>query len=82
MLSNLVTNLKTKHLLLSYNNEGIMDIEQIKSLLLKQGKVILYKKVYKKFKSNTKQEDENVFELLFHCEKGKETKKIKEIIVE
>ena len=82
MLSNLVINLKTKHLLLSYNNEGIMDIEQIKSLLLKQGKVILYKKVYKKFKSNTKQEDENVFELLFHCEKGKETKKIKEIIVE
>jgi len=82
MLSNLITNLKTKHILLSYNNEGIMDIEQIKLLLLKQGKVILYKKVYKKFKSNTTQEDKNVFELLFHCEKGKETKKIKEIIVE
>ena len=81
MLTNLVTNLKTKHILLSYNNEGIMDIEQIKLLLLKQGKVILYKKVYKKFKSNTSQENENVFELLFHCEKGKETKKIKEIIV-
>jgi len=81
MLTNLVTNLKTKHLLLSYNNEGIMDIKQIKSLLLKQGKVILYKKVYKKFKSNTLQENQNVFELLFHCEKGKETKKIKEIIL-
>jgi adenine-specific DNA-methyltransferase len=82
MLTNLVNNFKTKHLLLSYNNEGIMDIEEIKKLLLKNGKVTLYKKVYKKFKSNTKQEDENVFELLFHCEKGKETKKIKEVIVE
>jgi len=82
MLTNLVNNFKTKHILLSYNNEGIMDIEEIKKLLLKNGKVTLYKKVYKKFKSNTKQEDENVFELLFHCEKGKETKKIKEIIVE
>ena len=36
----------------------------------------------KNFKSNTLQENENVFELLFHCEKGKETKIIKKNIVE
>jgi len=81
MMSNLITNLKTKHILLSYNDEGIMDLEDIKKKLLEQGKVILYKKVYKKFKSNEVQEDKTVFELLFHCEKGKATKKIIEIII-
>lgn len=80
MLCNLITNLKTKHILISYNDEGIMDLEIIKKKLLEQGKVILYKKVYKKFKSNEVQEDETVFELLFHCEKGKATNKVIEII--
>lgn len=70
MLSHLVTNLQTKHIILSYNNEGIIDFEKIKELLTNLGKVILYMKPYKKFKSNDNQENENVYEYLFHLEKS------------
>ena len=84
-LTELITKLKTKHILLSYNNEGIIDIEKIKTLLLNEGDVILYKKIYKKFKSEKKiveiVEDKisldkvtTVYEYLFHC-----TKKISKI---
>lgn len=75
ILSHLVNNLKTRHILLSYNNEGIMDFEKIKELLTGLGKVILYQKVYKKFKSNIVIDDENadtdknVYEYLFHLDK-------------
>lgn len=85
-LENLVKNLKTKHILLSYNNEGIIEFDKIKELLLTMGKVILYKKVYKKFKSNDKitlnqkqenekefnneKKKENVHEYLFHLKKN------------
>jgi len=70
MLSHLVTNLKTTHIILSYNNEGIIEFDKIKELLTNLGKVILYMKPYKKFKSNEKQEDEDVYEYLFHLEKS------------
>jgi len=80
-LTNLVHNLKTKHILLSYNNEGIMDIIKVKELLVSNGQVILYKKKYKKFKSQITQEDENVFEYLFHCTKSND-KTYKELIID
>jgi adenine-specific DNA-methyltransferase len=69
-LSNLITNLKSNHILLSYNNEGIIEFDKIKEILNSLGKVILYMKPYKKFKSNEKQENENVYEYLFHLEKS------------
>ena len=74
-LTDLITKLKTKHILLSYNNEGIIDIEEIKKILLNEGDVILYKKIYKKFKSERKTVEivDNkisiVYEYLFHCTK-------------
>jgi adenine-specific DNA-methyltransferase len=80
-LTYLINNLKTKHILLSYNNEGIMDINKVKQLLINQGDVILYKKKYKKFKSQSVQEDEQVYEYLFHCNKS-ENKTFKEIIID
>jgi adenine-specific DNA methylase len=58
---------------LSYNNEGIMDFEKIKELLTGLGKVILYQKVYKKFKSNIVIDDDNVYEYLFHLDKLEKT---------
>lgn len=79
-LEQLLDNIKTKHILLSYNNEGIMNFDEIKKLLLNFGKVILYKKIYKKFKSNNNQEDSNVYEYLFHCE-ILENKTFQEVIV-
>ena len=79
-LNHLISNLKTKHILLSYNNEGIIDFEKIKTLLTKFGKVVLYKKVYKKFKSNNEQVDETVYEYLFHLKIGT-NKQFIEVIV-
>ena len=65
-LQYLINNLKTEHILLSYNNEGIINYELIKDFLISKGKVKLYKKIYKKYKSNISQEDANVYEYLFH----------------
>ena len=80
-LTHLITTLKAKHILLSYNNEGIINFEKIKELLISLGIVILYKKEYKKFKSNENQENEIVYEYLFHLEKHTETKSFNEIII-
>lgn len=83
MLKELFENLDTKHILLSYNNEGIIEFNNIKELLQTLGKVILYKKVYKKFKSNNNnaEANANVYEYLFHCELS-ENKTFEEIIIE
>lgn len=80
MLELLVSNIKTKHILLSYNNEGIMNFEEIKKVLMSKGKVILYKKEYKKFKSNNNQSSVGVNEYLFHCEQS-DDKTFTEIII-
>ena len=67
----LITNLKTKYILLSYNNEGLMGSDIIKNILETKGKTTLYKYKYKKFKSQSTQEDECVYEYLYVCEVGK-----------
>lgn len=79
--TNLITTLKAKHILLSYNNEGLMDSNTIVSILKTRGNVTLYKKLYKKYKSQETQENENVYELLYHLEISN-SKKYKEIILE
>lgn len=66
----LIENLKTKYILLSYNNEGLMSSTVIKNILEEKGKTTLYKYEYKKFKSQTTQEDECVYEYLYLCEVG------------
>ncbi len=69
-LKHLLLNLKTKHILLSYNNEGLIKFDDIKELVTSLGKVILYTTPHKKYKSNLKQKNENVLEYLFHLEKS------------
>jgi adenine-specific DNA-methyltransferase len=81
MLKELFENLNTKHILLSYNNEGIIEFNDIKELLQNMGKVILYKKVYKKFKSNNVETNANVYEYLFHCELNN-TKSYSEVLID
>jgi adenine-specific DNA-methyltransferase len=80
-LAQLINNLQTTHILLSYNNEGIMDINKVKELLINLGQVILYKKKYKKFKSQIVQENQQVYEYLFHCIKSN-NKSFSEIIID
>jgi adenine-specific DNA-methyltransferase len=64
----LIEKINTKYILLSYNNEGIMSSDTIKNVLNKKGKTTLYKYKYKKFKSQSKQNNETVYEYLYLCE--------------
>ena len=64
----LIDKINTKYILLSYNNEGIMNSKTIKKILEKKGKTTLYKYKYKKFKSQSSQDDETVYEYIYLCE--------------
>jgi adenine-specific DNA-methyltransferase len=50
---------------LSYNNEGILNIEDMKKIVLKKGNVKLYKIKYNKFKSSHNVETKYVYEYLW-----------------
>ena len=76
----LIDKINTKYILLSYNNEGIMSSNTIRKILKKKGKTTLYKYEYKKFKSQSKQENETVYEYLYLCEVGKKGEYSSQII--
>ena len=63
---NLFNNIKCNHIFLSYNNEGLLDIEQLKEILLKKGNTKLYKIKYKKFKAQQSVNEAYVYEYLFY----------------
>jgi adenine-specific DNA-methyltransferase len=67
--TNLIKNLKTKYILLSYNDEGLMNSQTIKEILTTKGKTTLYKYKYKKFKSQKDKPNEkkHVYEYLYLC---------------
>ncbi len=51
-LENVIKNAKFKYIFLSYNNEGLLPIDQIKDIMSKYGKYVVYTKDYKRFKSD------------------------------
>jgi adenine-specific DNA-methyltransferase len=61
----IINNIKCKYLLLSYNNEGILNKKDIKDILIQKGNVILYKIIYNKFKSNKNVSENKVIEYLW-----------------
>lgn len=63
-LDNLIDNANYPLILLSYNNEGIITLEDIISTFEKYGTYKQYKKEYKKFKSQTTQENSKVYEYI------------------
>lgn len=67
----LINNIKSKYILISYNNEGIIKQQDFINILKTKGKTTLYKKLYKKFKSSINQEDEKVYEYLYLCQVNK-----------
>lgn len=71
---NLIKSLNTKYILVSYNNEGLMNSKNIIKILKAKGKTTLYKYSYKKFKSQQTQNDSIVYEYLYLCEVGIEGK--------
>jgi len=52
----LIKNSQCSYLLLSYNNEGLLDLESLKMILREKGDTRLYKIKYKRFKSSFKNE--------------------------
>lgn len=51
-------------ILMSYNSEGIIGIDQIEKLFSEYGTYKQYKKAYPKFKSNVKQKNEELYEYI------------------
>ena len=64
----LVKNAKFKYLLLSYNDEGIIPIEDIKRIMSKYGKYKCYEREHKRFKADSKREYLKDFTIEYiHC---------------
>jgi len=62
-LDDLITNVNAKYILLSYNNEGVIADSEINNILAKKGKVQLFKKPHKRYKSiNQKVDDPQITE--------------------
>lgn len=61
----LINNIKSTYILLSYNNEGLLSEDDIKSILSEKGLVKLYKIEYKKFKAQKKIDGDCVYEYLW-----------------
>ena len=70
----LISNADYPLILMSYNNEGIIPLENIVSILEEHGEYVQYKKEYKKFKSQSTQLNDKVFE---YVQYKKEYKKFK-----
>lgn len=68
----MIKTMKAKYIVLSYNNEGLMDIDFIKNTLLEKGKVILYKIKYNKFKAQQKVKEKYVEEFVWFVKVGEE----------
>ena len=77
--TDLINGLKCNYLIISYNNEGLMSIEEFQKILLKKGMVKLYKIQYNKFKSNQNVEKNFVEEYLWVIDTSKKSNLIIEI---
>jgi len=66
----MIEKIQAKHLIMSYNNEGIMDYDILKKILESRGKLKLYKIPYKKFKAQMSVDIESVYEYLWFVEVG------------
>lgn len=51
MFEDLITHAKTKYILLSYNDEGLMPEDEIVGILSKRGKVNIFERVYRRYRS-------------------------------
>lgn len=51
-LEHIVRMARTKHILLSYNDEGLMNLDDVKSILGKRGNVVTFQTNYNRFKAD------------------------------
>lgn len=64
-MENIIEKLKCNHIILSYNNEGLLSLEELKEILLKKGDVILNKIQYNKFKAQQKVKIKYTYEFIW-----------------
>lgn len=70
-LENLIRDTKAKYIALSYNDEGIISLDDVKNILTKYGKISILEKEYNTFRGsrNLQNRDLKVKELLFLLKK-------------
>jgi adenine-specific DNA-methyltransferase len=78
----LIDGIKCNYLLISYNNEGLLSIDDFKQILLKKGSVKLYKIQYNKFKAQQSVDIKFVEEYLWVVDTTKTCDSIVEINVD
>jgi adenine-specific DNA-methyltransferase len=78
----LISGLKCKYLIISYNNEGLLTIDEFKKILIKKGAVKLYLIKYAKFKAQQNVEQKYVEEYLWVVNTSIKSKIIEEIEIE
>jgi len=63
----LIKNARTKYILLSYNDEGLMSENEVKAILSSQGKVNIFTKVHRRYRSINQNDSDRktVFEKLY-----------------
>lgn len=67
----LIKNSNFEHIFISYNNEGILSIEDFKNILGQYGKLIIFEKDYKTYKADKKRNNKSEFvvEYLYYLKK-------------
>ncbi len=73
VFTDLIKNANVKHILVSYNNEGIIPSEFIKEVLEKRGAVKVHKKIYRRFRTERDHEkrhykvsNDKVIEIIYY----------------
>lgn len=72
VMSDLIREIDARHVILSYNNEGIIEKEKLKRLLIDNscdGKVDIVKVPFRKYKSKVKSKNDDLYEILFYFKK-------------
>ena len=65
---NLIKNADFKYLLLSYNDEGIIPLDEIERIMSKYGKYKRYEQKHRRFKADTKRDYLKDFTIEYiHC---------------
>lgn len=80
--SKMIYNLNCKYIVLSYNNEGLLSFDKLKSILLKKGNITLYKVKYNKFKAQQNVNESSVTEYIWFINTLVNEKKYNEIDID
>ena len=77
----LIQNIQCRYIIMSYNNEGLLDIDTLKTILKEKGDVKLYKIQYNKFKAQQNVAKKHTEEYVWFVDTGKKNGIIEEITI-